>query len=79
MRGKLNARDHVGQWPGVKDGAAEAPMRKLAGGPRNSDALDNWKRLFDCGGGRKCFKTGAECTRIALKRVRSDGLARLYA
>ncbi len=46
MRGKLNARDHFGLWPGVKDGAAEAPMRKLAGGPRNSDALDNWERLL---------------------------------
>lgn len=32
--------------PGVKDGAAEAPMRKLAGEPRNSDALDIWKRLL---------------------------------
>lgn len=56
----------------MKAGAADAPMRKLAGGPRNGDALDNGKGVWL----RRGQKVRAVWRRIALKSVRSDGLAR---
>ena len=59
----------------MKAGAADAPMRKLAGGPRNGDALDNGKGVWL----RRGQKVRAVWRRIALKSVRSDGLARPYA
>lgn len=63
----------------MKDGAADALMRGLAGGPRSSDALDNWGAFLTAEGAESASRRGAACSRIALKCVRSDGLARPYA
>jgi len=63
----------------VKHGAAEALVRDLARDSGNRDPPDNWSGLLTTEGSKKCFKVGAGCRRIALKSVRSDGLARPYA